>query len=125
MVQNSRILTKRFLPENRGVLRERDFARRARAENREAEPRLTEWSLCGFDKALAVAFRDRLRRRQAMELNYLLSARGIDTTRKKVLVMRHTPQEPELRKALPWLAAEDQMFSTLISKRNSQRSRRC
>ncbi len=41
-----------------------------------------------------------------MELNYLLSARGIDTTKKKVLVMRHTPQEPELRKALPWLAAE-------------------
>ncbi len=41
-----------------------------------------------------------------MELNYLLSAKGIDTTKQKVLVMRHVPQEPELRKALPWLAAE-------------------
>ena len=42
-----------------------------------------------------------------MELNYLLSAKGIDTTkRRQVLVMRHVPQEPELRKALPWLAAE-------------------
>jgi hypothetical protein len=42
-----------------------------------------------------------------MKLNSLLSAKGIDTTKpRQVLVMRHVPQEPELRKALPWLAAE-------------------
>jgi hypothetical protein len=39
-----------------------------------------------------------------IELNDLLTSRGIDP--KKVLVMRHRPTEPELRKVLPWLAAE-------------------
>jgi hypothetical protein len=41
-----------------------------------------------------------------MDLNYLLFAKGIDTKKSRVLVMRHTPREPELRRALPWLAAE-------------------
>jgi hypothetical protein len=41
-----------------------------------------------------------------MDLNYLLSAKGIDTKNAAVLVMRHTPTEPELREALPWLAAD-------------------
>ncbi len=41
-----------------------------------------------------------------MDLNYLLSTRNIDTKKSRVLVMRHTPTEPQLRRALPWLAAE-------------------
>jgi hypothetical protein len=40
-----------------------------------------------------------------MDLNYLLSRKGIDTKMSRVLVMRHVPTEPRLRKALPWLAA--------------------
>ena len=39
-----------------------------------------------------------------MQLNDLLTAEGIDP--KTVLVMRHVPAERELRKVLPWLAAE-------------------
>ena len=39
-----------------------------------------------------------------MQLNDLLTAEGIDP--KTVLVMRHVPAEKELRKVLPWLAAE-------------------
>jgi hypothetical protein len=39
-----------------------------------------------------------------MDLNNLLAAQEIDP--KPVLVMRHRPQERELRKVLPWLAAE-------------------
>jgi hypothetical protein len=39
-----------------------------------------------------------------MQLNDLLRLGNIDP--KKVLVMRHRPTEPELRKVLPWLAAE-------------------
>jgi len=43
-------MTKRCLPENRGVLRERD-SRDVRAQkNREAEPRLTEWRLYGIGR---------------------------------------------------------------------------
>src|SRR5580658_9274800 len=42
-----------------------------------------------------------------MDLTYLLSKKGIDTQTSRVLVMRHTPQEPGLRRALPWLAADD------------------
>jgi len=41
-----------------------------------------------------------------MDLNQLLSAKGIDSKTSRVLVMRHTPKEPELRKALPWLASD-------------------
>ena len=40
------------------------------------------------------------------DLNYLLSEKGIHVPDVRVLVMRHVPSEPELRKALPWLAAE-------------------
>ena len=40
-----------------------------------------------------------------MDLNYLLSRKSIDTS--KVLVMRHVPPEPRLRRALPWLAADE------------------
>ncbi len=39
-----------------------------------------------------------------MTLNDLLKARAIDPQR--VLVLRHRPHEPELNKALPWLAAD-------------------
>lgn len=39
-----------------------------------------------------------------MHFNDLLTAKGIDP--KRVLVFRHTPKEPQLRKVLPWLAAE-------------------
>jgi hypothetical protein len=41
-----------------------------------------------------------------MDLNYLLFTRGIDTKTSRVLVMRHTPTEPQLRRRLPRLAAE-------------------
>jgi len=39
-----------------------------------------------------------------MNLNILLADADIDP--RTVLVMRHRPFEPELRKVLPWLAAE-------------------
>ena len=39
-----------------------------------------------------------------VQLNDLLAAKDIDS--KSVLVMRHRPSAPELRKVLPWLAAE-------------------
>ena len=39
-----------------------------------------------------------------MELNDLLSLKNIDP--KDVIVMRHSPYEIELKKVLPWLAAE-------------------
>ncbi len=39
-----------------------------------------------------------------MNFSSLLSANGID--QRDVLVLRHRPFEPELRKVLPWLAAE-------------------
>lgn len=39
-----------------------------------------------------------------MNLNDLLLGKDIDP--KRVLVLRHRPHEPELRKVLPWLAAE-------------------
>jgi GIY-YIG catalytic domain len=42
--------------------------------------------------------------RQTMNFNALLAENDID--QRQVLVMRHRPPEPELRKILPWLAAE-------------------
>lgn len=39
-----------------------------------------------------------------MNFNDLLKSKGIDP--QHVLVLRHTPPEPELNKVLPWLAAE-------------------
>jgi len=39
-----------------------------------------------------------------MNLNTLLAGKNIDP--REVLVMRHRPYEPELRRVLPWLAAE-------------------
>jgi hypothetical protein len=45
-----------------------------------------------------------------MDLTSILTANKIDC--RNVLVMRHRPQEPELRKVLPWLAAEKpQLFN--------------
>jgi hypothetical protein len=41
-----------------------------------------------------------------MDLNYLLSRKAIDTKNSKVLVMRHVPTQPGVRRALPWLAAD-------------------
>jgi len=40
-----------------------------------------------------------------MNLNDLLRGKGIDP--RHVLVLRHRPNEPELNKVLPWLAAEE------------------
>lgn len=40
-----------------------------------------------------------------IELNDLLEKYGLDP--QKGMVIRHRPIEPELRKALPWLAAEE------------------
>lgn len=40
-----------------------------------------------------------------IELNELLQK--VDLDPKKVMVMRHRPSEPDLRRALPWLAAEE------------------
>jgi hypothetical protein len=37
-----------------------------------------------------------------MELNYLLYEKNIDPKRVRVLVMRHTPKEQKLKRALPW-----------------------
>lgn len=42
-----------------------------------------------------------------MDLNSLLRDNGIDTAKARILVMRHVPKEPELRKALPWLASDE------------------
>src|SRR5690242_3774653 len=42
--------------------------------------------------------------RTAVNLNDLLRAKNIDAA--KVLVFRHRPNEPELNRVLPWLAAE-------------------
>ena len=39
-----------------------------------------------------------------MLLNDLLVDKGFDPT--QVIVFRHQPQEPQLRKVLPWLAAD-------------------
>ena len=39
-----------------------------------------------------------------MTLNDLLQRQGIDP--KNVIVLRHRPEEPELRRVLPWLAAD-------------------
>lgn len=41
-----------------------------------------------------------------MDLNSLLFERGVDPKQSRVLVMRHVPKEPGMKKALPWLAAE-------------------
>jgi hypothetical protein len=40
-----------------------------------------------------------------MDLSNLLRDRGVDARKSPVLVMRHTPTPPRLRKALPGLAA--------------------
>ena len=46
-------------------------------------------------------------RRENVNLNDLLTSKGIDPKqRKQVLVMRHRPHERKLRRVLPWLAAE-------------------
>jgi hypothetical protein len=39
-----------------------------------------------------------------VDLNDLLTKEDIDP--RQVIVLRHRPREPELRKVLPWLAAE-------------------
>jgi hypothetical protein len=44
-----------------------------------------------------------------MNLNDLLKGQGIDPQR--VLVLRHRPNEPELNRRLPWLAAEPDLFN--------------
>ena len=39
-----------------------------------------------------------------MDLQTLMVGKGIDP--QQVLVLRHVPRQPELKKVLPWLAAE-------------------
>ena len=46
----------------------------------------------------------RKRTRKLMNLNTLLIGENFDP--REVIVMRHRPYEPELRKVLPWLATE-------------------
>jgi hypothetical protein len=57
-----------------------------------------------------------------MNLNDLLRDKGIDP--KHVLVMRHRPHEPELRKVLPWLAAErHDLFNAYQQTQREKRER--
>lgn len=57
-----------------------------------------------------------------MQLNDLLLKKGIDP--RHVLVMRHRPHEPELRKVLPWLAAErPDLFNAYQQTQRERRER--
>jgi hypothetical protein len=64
---------------------------------------LERWVSLALNPPYAPCFN---RRNRAVELNHLLSLKGIDTKKDRVLVMRHVPTAPELRRTLPWLAAE-------------------
>ena len=55
-----------------------------------------------------------------MTLNDLLRTNGIDPT--TVLVMRHRPQEAELHKVLPWLAAERPEVFNAYQQAHNQRA---
>jgi hypothetical protein len=54
-----------------------------------------------------------------MNLNDLLRAKNIDP--RSVLVLRHRPNEPKLRKVLPWLAAERPSFYNAYQQTQSPR----
>ncbi|MDZ4778669.1 MAG: GIY-YIG nuclease family protein [Planctomycetia bacterium] len=54
-----------------------------------------------------------------MNLNDLLAGTGIDTS--EVIVFRHRPNEPELRKVLPWLAAEKPELFNAYQQTHSSR----
>jgi hypothetical protein len=57
-----------------------------------------------------------------MNLNDLL--RGKDIEPKHVLVLRHRPQEPEMRRVLPWLAAErHDLFNAYQQTQREKRER--
>ena len=58
-----------------------------------------------------------------MDLTYLLTRKGVDTKTARILVMRHVPPDPGLRKALPWLAAGEPMYSMHINSRKVARSK--
>jgi hypothetical protein len=55
-----------------------------------------------------------------MDLTSILTANKIDC--RNVLVMRHRPQEPELRKVLPWLAAEKPQLFNAYQQTQSERA---
>lgn len=57
-----------------------------------------------------------------MNLNDLLRTQGIDP--KKVLVLRHRPNEPELNKVLPWLATEKPDLFNAYQQTQGQRVER-
>lgn len=54
-----------------------------------------------------------------MELNDLLKSERVDST--KVLVLRHRPWEPELRKMLPWLASEKPLLYNFYQQTQGKR----
>jgi hypothetical protein len=55
-----------------------------------------------------------------MNLNDLLRSNGIDP--QQVLVLRHRPQEPQLKKVLPWLAAEKQNIFNAYQQTQNERA---
>ena len=58
-----------------------------------------------------------------MNLNDLLAKQGLDTKqRKHILVMRHRPHEPSLRKVLPWLAVEKPDLFNAYQQTQSERA---
>jgi hypothetical protein len=57
-----------------------------------------------------------------MNLNDLLKSKDIDP--RKVLVLRHRPNEPELNKVLPWLAAEEPDVFNAYQQTQGQRVER-
>lgn len=57
-----------------------------------------------------------------MNLNDLLRGRAIDP--QQVLVLRHRPNEPELAKVLPWLAAEEPNTFNAYQQTQSERAER-
>src|SRR5689334_10006528 len=54
-----------------------------------------------------------------VSLNDLLLGQSIDP--RAVLVLRHRPHEPELRKVLPWLAAEKPSFYNAYQQTQGQK----
>ena len=55
-----------------------------------------------------------------MDLNDLLRGQRIDP--EHVLVFRHRPHEPQLRKVLPWFAAEaPEVFNAMRRERRGER----
>jgi hypothetical protein len=54
-----------------------------------------------------------------MDLTSILTENKIDP--RDVLVLRHRPHEPELRKVLPWLAAEQSQLFNAYQQTQSEK----